>query len=98
MRLITLCFVSIICTACLGEAEDPRPLPADRVDGSLFDARPPQRQPNTGSGSGYGSGSGSGAPVRSEEDIDTDAFADDGGIVDANEADMDAGLAAEDMN
>lgn len=104
MRLLTLCFVSLICTACLGEAEDPRPLPTDRVDGSLFDARPPQRQPNTGSGSGYASGSGSGygsgsgASNRAEEVIETDAFAGDDGVVDANGDAMDAGLAAEDMN
>ena len=102
MRLLTLCFVSIICTACLGEAEDPRPLPTNRLDGSLFDARPPQRQPNTGSGSGYGSGygSGSGVPSRSEAPMETDAFADDDrgvdAALDAEENAMDAGLPTED--
>ena len=101
MRLLTLCFVSIICTACLGEAEDPRPLPTNRLDGSLFDARPPQRQPNTGSGSGYGSGYGSGSGTKSFGGTNgDDAFADDDrgvdAALDAEENAMDAGLPTED--
>ena len=51
---------------------------------------------SSGSGSGYGSGSG--ASNRAEEVIETDAFAGDDGVVDANEDAMDAGLAAEEMN
>ena len=39
---------------CLDPVSDPRPGPITETDAELFDARPPQMAPN--SGSGYGSG------------------------------------------
>ena len=72
---------------CLGEAKDPRPLPPTKVDGSLFDARPPIRQPGTGSGYGSGSGfpgpsgpSGPSGSMRGETppDMDIDGWFDSG--------------------
>ena len=65
----------LLLTGCLGDPKDPRPLPRDQLDGSLFDARRPQQQPS--SGSGYGSGSGSGSGSRSVQANEPDAPMDD---------------------
>lgn len=57
---------------CLDPVSDPRPGPITETDAELFDARPPQVAPNTGSG--YGSGTyHSGLLHRSEPTFTGDA-------------------------
>ena len=59
---------------CLDPVSDPRPGPITETDAELFDARPPQVAPNTGSG--YGSGTYQSGLVHQAEST----FAEDAGI------------------
>lgn len=56
IKIYTLLAVLLACLelGCLEPVSDARPGPITETDAELFDARPPQAAPNTGSG--YGSG------------------------------------------
>ncbi|MBV72043.1 MAG: hypothetical protein CMH52_12010 [Myxococcales bacterium] len=89
-------FGLLFLAGCLDSPADPRPLPRDQLDGSLFDARRPQQQPNAGSGYGSGSGSGSGSGNVSGQAVEPDAAADDSALADSSP--LDAGISDSDID